>query len=144
MAIPDTDTFTLQDVVNEINPTTDDLVDCFADAVSNKFDSGHEGDKDRLLNFRNYDGAVNSAFLLSNPEIISSSACGKSTPNTRYHNNTTGSLPKLGSIVYTNSGMTTTYNGGGDWHAMDGSSKVIEISSVGLVTDLFDCGDAPL
>ena len=38
MAVPDTTTFTLQDVVTEVNPTTDDLVDCFADAVAGKFD----------------------------------------------------------------------------------------------------------
>ena len=57
MAVPDTDDFTLQDVVTEINPTTDDLVDCFADADVNQFDGDYEGDKTQLLNFRNY-GAV--------------------------------------------------------------------------------------
>ena len=54
MAIPDTTTFSLQDVVTEINPTTDDLVDCFADAVSGSFDPNYEGSKNNLLNFRNY------------------------------------------------------------------------------------------
>ena len=57
MAVPDTDDFTLQNVVTEINPTTDDLVDCFADADVNQFDGDYEGDKTQLLNFRNY-GAV--------------------------------------------------------------------------------------
>jgi len=54
MAVPDTSTFTLQDVVNEVNPTTDDLIDCFADAVASKFDSTYSGSKNQLLNFRNY------------------------------------------------------------------------------------------
>lgn len=34
MAVPDTNTFSLQDVVSEINPTTDDLVDCVSDAYN--------------------------------------------------------------------------------------------------------------
>jgi len=54
MAVPDTDDFTLQNVVTEIDPTTDDLVDCFADADSTKFDSSYSGAKNNLLNFRNY------------------------------------------------------------------------------------------
>jgi uncharacterized protein (TIGR02145 family) len=54
MAVPDTDTFSLQDVVDEINPTTDDLQDCFNDAIAGNFDPTYEGAKDRLLNFRNY------------------------------------------------------------------------------------------
>jgi len=56
MAVPNTTTFTLQDVVDEINPTTDDLVDCFADATSSSFDSNYSGSKNNLLNFRNYGG----------------------------------------------------------------------------------------
>ena len=39
MAVPDTNTFSLQDVVNEINPTTDDLIDCHADAISSYYDA---------------------------------------------------------------------------------------------------------
>ena len=54
MAVPNTTTFTLQDVVDEINPTTDDLVDCFADANASGFDATYEGSKNQLLNFRNY------------------------------------------------------------------------------------------
>ena len=54
MGVPNTSTFSLQDVVNEVNPTTDDLVDCFADAIASSFDSTYSGSKDQLLNFRNY------------------------------------------------------------------------------------------
>ena len=54
MGVPNTTTFTLQNVVDTINPTTDDLVDCFADAVANQFDSSFSGSKNELLNFRNY------------------------------------------------------------------------------------------
>jgi len=56
MAVPNTTTFTLQNVVDEVNPTTDDLVDCFADATSSSFDYNYSGSKNNLLNFRNYGG----------------------------------------------------------------------------------------
>lgn len=54
MAVPNTTTFSLQDVVDEVNPTTDDLVDCFADSTDAYFDSLYKGSKDNLYNFRNY------------------------------------------------------------------------------------------
>jgi len=54
MAVPDTNTFSLQDVVDEVNPTTDDLQDCFSDANPDYFNPTYEGSKDRLSNFRDY------------------------------------------------------------------------------------------
>ena len=65
MAVPDTTTFNLQTVVNVVNSTSDDLTDCFADAVSSKFNATYKaqyyaaaGDKNNLLMFRDYDGGV--------------------------------------------------------------------------------------
>jgi len=54
MGVSDHDHFTLQNVVDEVNPTTDDLVDGFADAEDIKFDTEYKGSKDNLYNFRNY------------------------------------------------------------------------------------------
>lgn len=54
MPVPDTDTFSEQDVVDEINPASDDLIQCFAEADAGLFDPAYEGSKDGLLNFRNY------------------------------------------------------------------------------------------
>jgi hypothetical protein len=54
MAVPNTTTFSLQDVVNEVNPTTDDLEDCFADSIPAYFDPNYSGNTDSLYNFRNY------------------------------------------------------------------------------------------
>ena len=70
MAVPDTTTFSLQDVVTEINPTTDDLVDCFADADADLFDPTHQEDKNELLNFRNYDGNLQGLLYLVYPNNI--------------------------------------------------------------------------
>ena len=41
MAVPDTTTFSLQDVVDEINPTTDDLNDCVSDATTGSYDTNY-------------------------------------------------------------------------------------------------------
>jgi len=61
MAIPDTNTFSLQDVADyedfqKENPN--DLIACFsaANINGNLFDPNYEGDRDELYNFRNYDG----------------------------------------------------------------------------------------
>ena len=61
MAIPDNDTFSLQDVADypdfsKQNPN--DLIACFsaANVNGNLFDPNYEGDRDELYNFRNYDG----------------------------------------------------------------------------------------
>lgn len=54
--VPDTDDFTLTDVTNEINPSANTLWTCFDEADPDKFDPAYEGDKDRLSNFRNYNG----------------------------------------------------------------------------------------
>ena len=60
MPVPDIPDFTLQDVVDEVNPTTDDLEDCFNDAVAAKFDPKYAIGSDNLganrymSEFRNY------------------------------------------------------------------------------------------
>jgi len=83
MAVPDTTTFTLQNVVTEVNPTTNDLVDCFADAIAAKFDSAYSGSKNQLLNFRNY-GAINLASFSTSAtaQIDNRNACSQSAATT--------------------------------------------------------------
>jgi len=70
MAVPNTTTFTLQNVVDEVNPTTDDLVDCFADAASSSFDSNYSGSKNNLLNFRNYGGTQTTTLTVAQSTIV--------------------------------------------------------------------------
>jgi len=52
--VPDTTTFSLQNVVDVVNPTTDDLSDCFSDGNSSYYDATYSGSKNSLYNFRNY------------------------------------------------------------------------------------------
>ena len=54
MGVPNTTTFTLQNVVDVVD-NDDNLVGVFNDAVASKFDSAYSGAKNNLLNFRNYD-----------------------------------------------------------------------------------------
>ena len=84
--VPNTTTFSLQDVVNSVNPTTDDLQDCFNDADSAQFDPSYAGAKDRLYNFRNYGNQSTGTGVLT----FSSTIVGayKSAPNGIYPNYT--------------------------------------------------------
>ena len=54
MAVPNTSTFSLQKVVNEISPSSNSLAGCFAAANSKGFVASHKGSSDRLSNFRGY------------------------------------------------------------------------------------------
>ena len=56
MAVPNTNTFSLQNVVTEIglSGSKAKLADCFANASSSGFVSSYKGVKDRLYNFRGY------------------------------------------------------------------------------------------
>jgi hypothetical protein len=140
MGVPNTTTFELQDVVDEVNPTTDDLVDCFADANANYFDSTYEGSKNQLLNFRNY-GSQNalSSFQGSSGQNDFKFLCTQSI-NTNYWHNGSNSTPVVGDIVYTNAAGTSTF--GSTWLfsnysfglylGFDGTGSAGEITSTGL------------
>lgn len=55
MAVPNTNTFSLQDVVNEIKPTTNDLKSCVTSANNSLYDSNYYTEPaTSLLEFRNY------------------------------------------------------------------------------------------
>ena len=105
MAVPDTTTFSLDDVVTEVNPTTDDLVDCFADATAACFDSSYSGTKNQLLNFRNY-GAVCTTSYSSSTSGKPSQACNFTLNQTYYHNGS-GTYPAVGDNCYSNVAGTT-------------------------------------
>lgn len=55
-SVPNTTTFSLQDVCNVIQPSVNNLVTCFTEADSASFDPTYEGDMTSLYNFRNYNG----------------------------------------------------------------------------------------
>ncbi len=65
MAVPNTDSFSLQDVSNEIPSHPTGLFECFSAAVDSGFDPNYSGSKNCLANFRNYRHATISASVNS-------------------------------------------------------------------------------
>lgn len=67
MAVPNTTTFTLANVCDELSLTgaNRNLVQCFDSAVSGNFDATYSGAKNSLLNFRNYGAVVFTASPLN-------------------------------------------------------------------------------
>jgi len=111
MGVPNTTTFTLQNVVDEID-NDDNLVGCFNDAIASYFDSSYEGSKNQLLNFRNYgSGNALSSFQGSGGQNDFKFLCSQSI-NTPYWHNGSNSAPVVGDIVYTNATGTTAFTSG--------------------------------
>jgi len=71
MPVPNTNTFTLQDVVDEVNPTTNSLETCFNEADDDKFDPKYALEGQNLSEFRNYGYSMNIGSQLDNLEVVS-------------------------------------------------------------------------
>jgi len=139
MGVPNTTTFTLQNVVDEVNPTTDDLVDCFADAISSKFDSAYSSSVG-LLKFRNY-GAGPTLITAYMGTAVSkpASACSEFV-NVQVWYYGSG-YPAIGDTIYTNSGASST-KGAGNWptgSVSGGAGQSTTTNSSGVVTYIYGC-----
>ena len=146
MGVPDTTTFTLQDVADEFSlGTNDGLIDCFEEATSADFDPAYSGDKDNLLNFRNYDG---TASLPSFVGSLASSSAGVSpcnpplTMNITYYHNGSGTYPVVGDTVYTDSSGSTPYGSINMRAALppNGGTALEMKAQDGIITTKQDCG----
>ena len=108
-AVPNTNTFSLQDVYNSVHGhaagTAGNLQSCFANAVDYYFDPAYKGDKTNLYNFRNYTpySVVNKmvAIVLNN-----SADGGKTSKDIRYN---------------------FTSNGPGDW-SFNGNNITLQVT----------------
>lgn len=71
MAIPNTTTFTLVNVCDELNLIGADrnLVKCFSSANPNYFDPAYSGSKNSLLNFRDYGSHDKPVFIITPLDI---------------------------------------------------------------------------
>lgn len=146
MGVPNTTTFTLQDVITEVNPTTDDLNDCFNDADSSYFNSAYEGSKDQLLNFRDY-GSQNALTSFLSNTSTPKDACGISSSNTTFYHNGSGTFPAVNDTVYSDSAGTIPLSGGQRrWFLSNGTGGgkfVVQTpflgSNTGLVTSIAIC-----
>ena len=127
--------FSLQDVVDVVNPTTDDLIDCFSDADQNLFDPEYVGIKDNLANFRNYGcGILNLT--------AASTGCSDETLYYSVKSDNQNTPPAINdSFVVDMGGTTNTFIGGGLFYnyLYNGSFYRIAISNSGVVTTVQTC-----
>ena len=63
MAVPNTNTFSLSDVITELNLADDEgLQECFDEANSKGFVLSYAGSSDRLSNFRGYSHGTGGSY----------------------------------------------------------------------------------
>src|SRR6056297_3289806 len=100
MAVPDTNTFSLLDVINEINPSSNDLATCFAEADPNKFDSNYYNDGNDLLEFRNYGASTYT--LIADPNTMSFGVFGgQQTSNITIEPDAVPNISVIGTFIST-------------------------------------------
>ena len=135
MAVPNTTTFTMDDVFDEVGYL--DLVTCFSNSVDSYFNPLYKGSKDRLSNFRDYKVTVTlTSFNSSTGSSSQSTACGQLDNQTFYHDGS-GSIPAVGDNVYSDSSGTIGvarnhyFAGIGTYHIQTGGT---EVDSIDLCT----------
>jgi hypothetical protein len=69
--VPDTHTFSEQNVVDVVTPVVESLDGSFDDSIVSYFDPAYEGAKDRLSNFRNYGPNITPVTVRSDGSYIS-------------------------------------------------------------------------
>lgn len=145
MAVPNTNTFTLQDVKTELATSSNDLVTFFSIADDAKFDPNYKGSKNSLLNFRNYGFGKTATLLVSSVASYSGSmgACyGVDDYIDRYWMHDIGTpIPTAGDIIYTDLDATNVFNGGNQYYKIDqaGVKRSVQISSTGVVLYVVNC-----
>jgi len=140
MAVPDTSTFTLQDVVDEINPVADSLKQCTIDSLERKFDLNYCGiyPATKLSHFRNY-GGFNTIQLSVSGNATIVGACGLPAATDYYTD--LRYLPTIGVTIYTNYPANVVLNGGNlYWKYSEGGS--FKIGTDGIIDSAHDCYDA--
>lgn len=146
MAVPNTTTFSLQDVVTELGITSNQsLTNCFSIASISQFDSNYAESRTELDDFRNYGANVSlRPFGVdgSNAWSEASAACyygDASEQVVKYFNGSTA-VPAIGDTVYNDINGTTTF-GNNSWVYSTSSTIALFINSSGLITDLDYCGN---
>ena len=141
MAVPNTNTFSLQDVVTELGITSNkSLTNCFAQASSFAFDPNYQELKDQLDDFRNYNGIPSAlptkSYTLSfSGSSQSSGACSLSTSVTRtVYFKSNASSPITGDVLYQNSSATVVFNGSGNWYRGAFDNNFYQIQTNGSIS----------
>tara|TARA_R110002153_G_C12924137_1_gene455112 strand:+ start:31 stop:459 length:429 start_codon:yes stop_codon:yes gene_type:complete len=142
MAVPDTTTFTLQDVADEFGlGSNDGLTDCFDEATSSDFDVLYEGNKDELLNFRNYGGIATRVSFSSS--LADKNPCSLALDQTFWFvpANSSQTIPAVSNTVFANStGATKAPTGNHRFISQSGSvNSSMTINSIGIISSQVAC-----
>ncbi len=149
MGVPNTNTFSLADVVAVVNPTTNDLQDCFSDASSPSFNTTYDENKDELDDFRDYgnSGASQSQVTIANNNYTTTNVCSQSQSYSCYKSGAASQFENGNKIWYdTGSGAGSPFAGNTsvpdlEWYSGGtGTNKVkFQINSSGVVYNVASC-----
>ena len=114
MAVPNTNTFSLEDVADELGLSDGDgLIECIEDADSASFDSSYyTSPATSLLEFRNYGGTLSVNSYVIRKGLTSSAACAGTSFIILYQRST---LFNFNDPIYSNAAGTT--NAISQWHS---------------------------
>ena len=145
MAVPNTTTFSMQDVDTEIDPptSTPSLTQLITSANSiGEWDSDYSGSKNSLLNFRNYGATSRTMFSIDNSYAYgnASSACslGTSTTLRNLWHTGSGANPSVGDTIYQASSGTNTF-GPQNYYYIPLGDLAMGINGSGVVTNITIC-----
>ncbi len=138
-----TTTLKLSEVTAEIAGVQGSLQDCVDDAVGTFDGTYYTAPADRLTDFRGYTDSAGTAFQMSSfGQSTEAEACAETAETTRYHDGAS-TYPSDTETIYTNSILTTTFNGGSNWFKIFGNSRTIQVSSAGAVVNDNACPTVP-
>ena len=147
-SVPDTTTFSLADVVAAVLPSSDDLDECFDDAVDGAFDSSYgPGDESNLLQFRNYGQDVAAQNPLNiELNFTRTGACAGTRDIPVWKNRNPNSVSNGDKFWEDDNGSPgDPYPGNGNnfYGAFTGlNSSSFRLSSLGIVSDVETCNTA--
>lgn len=136
MAVPDTTTFTFQDVTNEIYGDTNTGRNLLAahntDADINLYDPEYIGDQNTLYNFRNYGGGILNL-------TAGNASCSTTTLLYSVISDNQNTPPAIGDsfVVDMGSGTSDTFVGGNLFYnyLYNGSFYLIRIDNSGVISE---------
>jgi len=146
-SVPDTTTFSLADVIAAVLPSSNDLVECFVDAVDSVFDSSYgPGNKKELLQFRNYGQniAAQNQVYITPPKVTPALACSTNRTVLAWKNRNPNSVSNGDKFWEDDNGSPgDPYPGGGRvefFGAFAGlNSSSFKLSSLGIASNVTNC-----
>lgn len=148
MAVPNTTTFSLEDVRTELAlGATTSLSACFTASVDASFDVLYKGSKNQLDDFRNYGAVCNTTTSLNfYPSSGQATSGGGTCPiggsEVGHYYTGAGADIANGDIVYMDAGGCNLFNGGDLWYRVRKNTSgfySVRISPIGAASGIISC-----